>query len=139
MTGAPMTDDDELDPDAYLETMRAVIHGADKSFVVFAHGTVVVFTQPSSDLDLAQAAKDLLAEHGPVHPGSAAGDFGVITLPDGRGWAVTSHHPDILTLMLADEAAPSGSEMTLGLVGRAKRDQDAEALAIVGIEDRRGG
>lgn len=123
---------------SYVETMRAVLHGGGKSFVVFSRGTVVILVEPPPERDLAADARELLATWGPVEVGSPAGDFSIITLPDGRGWAVTCHHPDILTLVLPDEAPPEANELSVGLLGRTKRDEDAAALEVEHVEDRRG-
>jgi len=121
----------------YATLMRTVLQGADKSFVVFAHGTVVVVVGDAAGAELQAYATSLLAEEGPVRPGSDGGDFGVIQLPEDRGWAVTSHHPDILTLLLPDEVDGDSPTVGLGLYGRSKRGRDAEALVVVHVEDRR--
>ncbi len=121
----------------YVETLRAVLTGAGKSFVLFEGGTVVVFVGAAAELDLVEAAKDVLREFGPVRPGSSGGDFGVLELPDDRGWAITGHHPDVLTLLLPDEVGPDASELAIGIIGRTKRGRDAESLTVVHVEDRR--
>lgn len=122
---------------SYAEVMAAVLTGAGKSFVVFEHGSVVVLVDADAHVDLAAEAVALIANMGPVHPGSPAGDFGVITLNDDLGWAVTSHHPDLLTLVLAGEIT-DGSEVGIGLLGRSKRGQDAEERTVVHVHDGRG-
>ncbi|MFD4559305.1 hypothetical protein ACFWP5_34135 [Streptomyces sp. NPDC058469] len=58
-------------------------------------GTCVVLTAP--DGELAEQAAEILKRFGPVHAGSAAGDFGVIDLEVAEGWVVTGHHNDVLT------------------------------------------
>lgn len=121
----------------YADTMRAVLQGHGKSFVVFAHGTVVIFVAPDAAIDLADAARALLAEWGPVHAGTPAGDFDTIVLPDERGWAITCHHPDVLTLVLPDEATAATTDLSIGLHGRSKRDADARELQVAHVEDRR--
>jgi hypothetical protein len=40
--------------------------------------------------------------------------------------------------MGSDEAGPDASDVNVGLLGRAKRDQDAQELEIIHVEDRRG-
>ena len=94
-----MTDENE-----YLATLVEVATNEATSFVVFRGGTVVAFVEPDASVDLAIAAQALMKEYGPVHPGSPAGDFGVTRLRQGYGWAVTSHHPDIFTLVLPSES-----------------------------------
>lgn len=117
----------------YAALFKRVVRGPGKSFVVFEHGTVVVFAAAASEIELRAAAIELMKQYGPVHVGSPAGDFGVVTLPDGLGAAVTSHHDDILTLLTAEELA-GASELAVGIIGRGKRGQDAAELAIVHVE-----
>jgi hypothetical protein len=120
-----------------IEAWRATIVGPTKSWVLFEHGTCVILTEPEDDLEL--QATDLLRDFGPVHAGSSAGDFGVITLTNGLGWAVTSHHNDILTFVGPDEVEAGSPDVTIGLFGRSKRGQDAAELRVLHVEDRRGG
>src|SRR5690348_12765819 len=97
--------------------------------------TCVVLTDPAGDL--AAQAVELLREHGPVHPGSSFGDFGTITLGDGRGWVVTCQHDDILTYVATDELGTGpANDLAVGLLGRSKRGQDAEELRVVHVVDR---
>ena len=105
-----------MDPAELAAAWRDVINGPDKSWVVFENGTCVVLTDPADDL--AGQAVAILREHGPVHPGSSFGDFGTITLDDGRGWVVTCHHNDILTYVAPDEVdADRASDLIVGLLG----------------------
>jgi hypothetical protein len=125
----------DLEPQKLIEAWRATIRGPDKSWVVFENGTCVVLVEPESDLE-AQAVS-LLREWGPVHPGSPAGDFRTITLENGLGWVVTCHHNDILTFVSPDELGHDVNDLTIGLLGRSKRGQDAEGLRVVHVEDNR--
>jgi hypothetical protein len=117
-----------------VDTWRRVIVGEGKSWVLFEHGTCVIFTGPAEDL--AARATALMQEWGPVVAGTPAGDFNVIKLQDDPGWVVTSHHPDILTYVSAEEfeEGQEQPDMLIGLLGRGKRHQDAEELQIVHIE-----
>jgi hypothetical protein len=120
-----------------VEIWRAVILGGQKSWVLFKNGTCVILMEPQTDLS-AQAVA-LIKEWGPVHPGSSAGDFGTIDLTNAPGWVVTSHHNDILTFVAADEVGQRDpTDLVVGLLGRAKRDQDARELEIIHVEDKRG-
>ena len=121
----------------YAELMATVLTGEGKSFVVFEHGSVVVFVDAAADADLAADALALLADMGPVAIGGPAGDFSVISLPDGRGWAVTSHHTDLLTLVLPGEVDEGAEVVRVGLYGRSKRGQDAAEPVVVHVHDGR--
>lgn len=104
------------------------------SWVLFAHGTCVVLTAPGTDLP--QQATEILREFGPVHAGSSAGDFSVINLKGSEGWAVTGHHPDVLTYVAPDELGDH-STVAVGLHGRSKRHRDGTELRIIHVQDRR--
>lgn len=118
-----------------VETWRSIIAGDSKSWVLFENGTCVILVQPDDDLET--QAKNLLAEYGPVHAGTSAGDFSIINLRDDPGRVVTCHHNDILTYVGADEAGDGAQDLTIGLLGRQKRDDDAHELTVIHVEDKR--
>jgi hypothetical protein len=103
--------------------------------VLFAHGTCVVLVDPADDL--AGQAVGILREYGPVRAGSPAGDFGTIDLDAAPGWAVTCHHPDVLSYVAPEDVSPPASDLVVGLTGRAKRDRDGRELTVVHVEDKR--
>ena len=122
--------------DSLVEAWRRIILGDQKSWVLFEHGTCVILMQPEPDL--AAQAIQIMKEWGPVHGGSPAGDFGVMSLRDYPGWVVTCHHPDMLTYVSPEEVAePEPRDVTVGLLGRSKRDQDGQAPQVIHVEDRR--
>ncbi len=119
-----------------IDIWRSIILGSGKSWVLFKHGTCVIFVTPEADLP--GKAVELMKGWGPVHAGGAAGDFGVIKTSDAPGWAVTSHHNDILTYVGPDEVGgDSASDLIVGLTGREKRNEDAQELEIIHVEDKR--
>jgi hypothetical protein len=122
-----------MDVDALAGTWRSLL-GPSKSWVLFENGTCVVFAEP--DGDLTERATELLRKFGPVRVGSSAGDFSVITPDDIPGWVVTSHHPDVLTYVAIDEV-DRPDDLTIGLRGRAKRNEDGHSLTVVYVEDAR--
>jgi len=123
------------DVKALVDTLRRIIVGEGKSWVLFEHGTCVILKAASPE-GLEEQATALLKEWGPVVVGTPAGDFDVVALQDDPGWVVTCHHPDILTYVGADEF-PEGAELNdliIGLLGRSRRHQDAEELEVVHVE-----
>ena len=123
--------------DSLIELWRKIIIGDDKSWVLFKHGTCVIIMVPEDDLVVQATA--LMKQWGPVHAGSPAGDFSTITLDDGLDWVVTSHHNDIFTCVTSEEIGPVGAtDLVVGLLGRSKRDQDAQELEVLHVEDKRG-
>ncbi|MGV9267769.1 hypothetical protein ACWDRR_24260 [Kitasatospora sp. NPDC003701] len=126
-----------VDTETLVDTWRRLITDRAKSWVLFEHGTCVVLVGPAGADDLADRARALLAGAGPVHPGSPAGDFGVIDVGGAAGWVVTGDHPDVLTYVGPVEPAER-SDLAVGLYGRAKRHRDGTDLHVVHVEDRRG-
>jgi hypothetical protein len=120
----------------FVEAWRRTIQGEHKSWVLFRHGTCVVLVDPGDEADLAAQAIAILREYGPVHAGTPAGDFGTITLDPGPGFVVYGHHDDVLTFVGADEVIEP-DDLTVGLYGRTKRDQDGRELDVVHVEDKR--
>jgi hypothetical protein len=103
---------------------------------VFKHGTWVGFADPAPGADLAAQAVEILNEYGPVSPGTAAGDFGTITLNPGPGFVVYGHHPAVLTFVGPDDLVEI-DRLSVGLHGRNKRDRDGRELEIIHVEDNR--
>lgn len=124
-----------MDVNGYLAAWRQCIRGDDKSWVMFRNGTCVILMQPEADL--AEQARRVLAEWGPVHIGSPAADFSVITLDNDSGWVVTGHHPDVLNFVGRDEMPGDATDLLIGMLGRGARDDDSRALEVVHVEDRR--
>jgi hypothetical protein len=117
---------------------RALAVGPYGAWVVFDHGTCVVFREQQEDA--AAKAKVLLAEWGPVYPGSPSGDFSVGSISGVPEHIVTCHHPDILNYVAEGEVAGALAEkwydpdVVIGVAGRAKRRQDAKELRVIHVE-----
>ncbi|REE98527.1 hypothetical protein [Thermomonospora umbrina] len=124
-----------MDTAELVETWRRIILGDDKSWVLFAHGTVVVLTEPGDDLE--GEATGILRDHGPVRAGTPSADFGIVDLDDAPGWVIYGDHPDVLTYVAPDELDADPEDLAVGLHGRAKRNDDGTELRIVHVEDRR--
>ncbi len=121
--------------DLSVEIWRKIILGEEKSWVLFENNTVAILMQPETDLS-AQAIK-LMQSYGKVFVGSPAGDFTVIKLSEHEGWIVTCHHPDILTYVSVEEVGADANDLLIGITGRSKRDNDADQLKIIHVEDKR--
>jgi len=123
---------DDNDVQALIKTWRSIILGEGKSWVLFEHGTCVIFTDGTGDIE--EQARDLLTEWGPVQVATPSADFDVVALAEHPGWVVTCHHPDILTYVDTEEMGPQAADIMIGLIGRSKRDQDAHELKVVHVE-----
>lgn len=125
-----------VDTEELVAVWQRILAPSGTSWALFENGTCVVLREPAGEL--ADQAVTVLREFGPVHVGSPAGDFNVLTLKDGTGWLVTGHHPDVVTYVALDEPADR-SDLAVGIHGRTKRHQDGTALRVVHVEDRRPG
>jgi hypothetical protein len=115
---------------------RRMSFTAGKSWVLFSHDTCVLFAEPEGDI--AEQARALLREWGPVQVGTPSADFNVGAMEEVTGWLVTCHHPGIVTYVGPEDGVGSdAAEVIVGLLGRAKRHQDAQEQAVVHVEDRR--
>ena len=119
-----------------VETWQAIIIGENKSWVMFENGTCVILM--NSQEDLATQAIDIMKEWGPVVVATGAADFNVITLKEHPGWVITGHHPDMLNYVSPEELEEDEiSDVSVGLLGRYKRDEDSQSQKVVHIEDKR--
>lgn len=114
-----------------IDTWRSILLNPESSWALFEHGTCVVLVEPQPDLT--EQALEIMREYGPVGAGSSAGDFSVIHLSDAPGWVVTSHHPDVLTYVGQEDLEPDASDIAIGLLGRARRAEDADSLKVIHV------
>ena len=122
-----------MDANEIVDLWGRLITGAFRTWVVFEHGTCVVLRQPQSDI--AEQARSLLAEWGPVRVGSPGGDFNVRSSPDLEGWIVTFDHPDILAYVGPQEVEAGTSNLVIGLLARRKRGEDARDLKVLQVHN----
>ena len=123
--------------DSIVETWRKIIQNTpgrkDKSWVVFRHGTcVILMNGAASKEDATTKATQIIAEYGPVHAGSPAGDFNVTQNPAVEGIIVTCWHDDVLNFVGKDE--DGGNPFVNALAGRSKRDQDGRSPQVLHVE-----
>lgn len=118
-----------------VEVWRKLTDGKATSWVLFEYGTCVMLPDAAPGDDLAESARALMREWGPAHAGTPSGDFSVEAVEGHPGWLVTCHHPDILNYVEPQDT----SEMMTGLIGRGRRDADAQELTVVHVEERRPG
>jgi hypothetical protein len=128
---------DEVGPIDLVGVWRQLIVSPEPRWVLFRHGTCVAFAAPVDNLE--EAAVFLLREFGPVRPGTASADFSVVPLDPVVGWVVTCEHESIHTYVHPSELGDDRDEASIGLLGRAKREKDAEELAVVHLEQSPGG
>lgn len=132
----PHASSKQLPKEDFVAIWRKIIQGDSKSWVMFEHGSCLILMEPKDDLTT--QAKEIMRKWGPVHAGSPAGDFSVISMTEHPGWVVTGHHPDMLNYVNPSEISGAINDAKIGLLGRSRRDKDAKSLNIVHIEDKRG-
>lgn len=113
---------------------KQVVIDPHMSWVLFKNGTCVMLLKP--DKDIRSQAIRTLKEHGPVVAGTPSGDFEVTKIPEINGWVVTGDYPGIMTYISLDEAGKRNTDVEIGLIGRTKREIDANTLEVVHVEDK---
>lgn len=131
---------DESEINRMIAIWREILVKEEKSWVVFEHGTCLILLEPEDDLK-AQAI-EIMKLWGSVVPGTSAGDFSVDVWEDLPGWVVYYHHPDMANYVSPEEFGEESedqvrNDMIIGLIGRNKRNDDAQSLKIVHVEDKR--
>lgn len=110
-----------------------------QNWVLFSNGSYIILPDSLKN-DPQKNALKIMKEHGPVHPGSPSGDFSVIPLTKTEGWSVAADYFGLYTYVhpgdLARAAIMNPSEMDIGLFGRRKRNQDAQDLKIIFINNQ---
>lgn len=119
---------------------RHLITDADKPWVLFQHGTVVIMTEPPGEL--AEVARSIMAQWGPTPADASLEDFSVFDLGEQvPGWVVTRHFVpgfDMLTYVSPTELAEADPPAEIvRQVGCDKRQRDVREKVIVHIEDQR--
>ncbi len=116
-----------------IDVWKDSINGDEKSWVLFENGTCVILLEPEEDL--AKQAKELLRKWGKVQVATPSADFDVIHLDNGKGYAVSCHHPGIFTLVLKQDRLDE--DFKIGIEGRSNRNYDAEELNVIHVKDKR--
>ncbi|MHC0447875.1 hypothetical protein ACWA1F_20885 [Flavobacterium sp. 3-218] len=117
-----------------IENVKLAINPKFQDWVLFENGTYIVFDNTDSIKDVRNEAIKIMAEYGPVHIGSPAGDFGVTTLKKSEGWSISGHYYGMYTYVHPSEINSSTfNESEIGLFGRSKRDLDGKNPNIIHI------
>ncbi len=133
-----MNDDNEIN--RMIAIWREILVKEKNSWVIFEHGTCLILLETEEDLE-AQAI-EILKVWGPIVPGTSAGDFMVDTIEDVPGWLITYPQPDTANYVSPEEFGDESedqvrNDMIIGLIGRNKRNEDAQSLKIVHVEDKK--
>jgi len=121
----------------FLENIRLAINPKFQYWVLFEHGTYIIFDDITTISDIRVEAVKQMKEYGPVHVGGPAGDFEVIPLSQTEGWVVAGHGYGMYTYVSPTELnSSSPSDITVGLYGRSKRNNDGENPNIIYVNEK---
>lgn len=124
----------EMETKSLLDNVRLAINPKFKDWVLFENGTYIIFDDITQIENIETEAIKLMKEFGPVHVGGPAGDFNVIPLNETEGWVVSGHGYGMYTYVHPSELeTASPDNITIGLYGRSKRNDDGENPKIVYI------
>lgn len=111
------------------------------AWVIFGEETVFL-TGPTDELPvesppkaLAKAAMEALLELGAPAAGTPSADFRVSRLPwfpDDFVYMVSYNHPNLFNIVVGDAET---SDLSAGMTGRATREADVDAPAIITVRD----
>lgn len=111
---------------------RKVLPDEITQWVIFKYGTTVLCRDES--MNPSEYALDVMNEHGPVVAGTPLGDFNVGLAHDNPGWVVVYSHEDIGNYVGPDEPESEDPHaIDIGMIGRAKRHADYEAMEIIHV------
>jgi hypothetical protein len=120
--------------DQLLEHVRLAINPSFKNWVVFEHGTYIVFDHVDTIPDIEKTAIQLMAEYGPVSAGGPAGDFTVLGLTQTEGWSISGHCYGMYTYVHPSELkTEKPSDVEVGVYGRSKRDKDGKNPKVIHV------
>ncbi len=106
-----------------IQFWRALLADSYATWVLFRHGTCVILDPPGDDP--AGRAAAFLRDNGPVVTGTNAADFDVVPAPGGR--LITCYRSEILVYVSHADAPPEQDDLVVGLIGRKRRHEDAQA------------
>ena len=125
-------ENNKMETKSLLDNVKLAINPKYKDWVLFENGTYIIFDDINQIENIENEAIRLMKEFGPVHAGGPAGDFNVITLNQTEGWVVSGHGYGMYTYVNPSEIeANSPNDVTIGLYGRSKRNQDGENPKII--------
>ena len=108
-------------------------------FVLFKNDTVVVLTgnEDITSEDVAEDAKEVMSNFGPVFVGSPAGDYRVIEPANVPGWIVAGHYPNMFVYVSPEEiqTVHHSNGLIIGHYGRGKRDKDGRNPEVIHVEN----
>lgn len=111
-------------------------HSKNKSWVLFENQTVVILEDAAQSAALAsEKATKIMKDYGPIHIGTPAGEFEVMSDDDSKGWIVTPGHcENMFTYVDKRQANHGGGKMIIGLLGRAMRAKDGKNPIVIHVE-----
>lgn len=117
-----------------LNHVRLSINPKFQDWVLFKHGTYIIFDHAEEIPDLESEAIKLMAAFGPVYIGTSAADFDVTDLNKTEGWIVSGHGYGMYTYVSPYEIKSEMPDIVeIGLLGRAKRDLDGKDPVVIHI------
>ncbi|AFM02747.1 hypothetical protein Fleli_0258 [Bernardetia litoralis DSM 6794] len=122
----------EVETKSLLDNVKLAINPKFKDWVLFENGTYIIFDDINQIDNIENEAIKLMKEFGPVHAGGPAGDFNVISLNKTKGWVVSGHGYGMYTYVNPSELETnSPDDLTIGVFGRSKRNNDGQNPNII--------
>jgi len=120
-----------------INHVQLAINPIYKNWICFKNGTYIIFENEYREEEIRRSGLEKMKEFGPVHTGSAGGDFGVISLNMTEGWVISGYGYGIYTYVHPSELeSKDPKDYEIGLLGRNKRDLDGINPEIICISSK---
>ena len=128
-----------LRPEQLVTQVQEAVNPIYPNWVLFKHGTYVVFDNKDHMPDLVQKALDLMKEHRPKTAEAYHWDYSVTELHRIEGWSVHGNGYGIYTYVYPREMADLEADMPqVAAFAKAKRALDEAVPEVVYVHDANG-
>lgn len=121
-----------------LGHVKQAIISSYRNWVVFKHGTYIIFDSIEGITDVQAEAVRLLTQHKPKRPADKNWDFKITELNNTVGWSVFGNGYGIYTYIHPLEVSMHPNPQELGAYGKAKRALDEANPEIIFISSDDG-
>ncbi|MHA1221365.1 MAG: hypothetical protein ACTSQB_06495, partial [Candidatus Heimdallarchaeota archaeon] len=124
-----------------IDTWKSILVQEENPWVLFEHGTCIIIIEEFKDIK--KKAKEIMKEWGVVVPGTNLGDFSVEEWKEFNGWMVHYAFDRMASFVFQEELPELDQEntefssITIGMLGREKRSNDARTLSLIYIEEKK--
>lgn len=125
-------------PEQLVTAVQGALMSGYNDWVLFQHGTYIVFDNIDTISDVVQAAQALLQQYRPKRAMDTNWSVSVTDLDQVEGWSVFGNGYGIYTLVHGSELPGSPSPQQIGAFGKAKRALDEQNPQVAYVSSASG-